>query len=127
MLTYILKFFRWIFSKFATAALIIVLGFAACGLWLFLKDNVDFDQWRRDVLRSIDGERTKVQAAMADVRQRMDRIAAEIAAEQDRAKRTDKVIDELKDLESAWDRVMGNREQQKANAEQLQRMTALRQ
>ena len=51
----------------ATALLIIVLGLLACGVWLFLKDNVDFDQWRKDTLRSINGERTKVQEAMSDL------------------------------------------------------------
>src|SRR5258708_4934951 len=120
------RFLRWVFEKFAAAALIVALGLAAGALWFFLKDNVDFDQWRQDVVRSINGERTKTQSALADVHKRMDRISVEITAEQERGKQTDKVIAQLKDLESTWDRVVGNPEQQKSNAEQLARMTALR-
>ena len=120
------RFLRWVFEKFAAAALIVGLGLAACGLWLFLKDNVDFDQWRQDVVRSINGERTKTKSALDDVHKRMDRISAEITAEQDRGKQTDKVLDQLKDLESTWDRFVGNPAQQKSNAEQIERMTALR-
>ncbi len=120
------RFVRWIFEKFAAAALIVALGLAACGLWLFLRDNVDFDQWRQDVVRTITGERTKTKAALDDVHKRMDRISAEITAEQDRAKQTDKVIAQLKELESTWDRLVGNPEQQKANAEQIERLSALR-
>ncbi len=120
------KFLRWIFEKFAAAALIVTLGLAACGLWLFLKDNVDFDQWRQELVRSINGERTRTKAAVDDVRQRMDRISTEIATEQGRAKQADKVITELKALESTWDRMVGNPAQQKANAEQLERVSALR-
>jgi hypothetical protein len=120
------RFIRWVFEKFAAAALIVGLGLVACGLWLFLKDNVDFDQWRHDLLRTVNGERAKVQAAMADVHQRMDRIAAEISAEQDRGKQADRVLTQLRDLESTWDRFIGNPEQQKANAEQVAKITALR-
>ena len=50
---YIFKFIRWLIEKFAAAALIVALGLAALGLWLFLKDNVDFDQWRDDVVRNL--------------------------------------------------------------------------
>ena len=122
----IIKFIRWVIEKFAAAALIVALGLAACGLWLFLKDNVDFDHWRQDLVRSINGDRTKVQSALGDVHKRMDRISAEIAAEQERGKQADKVITQLKDLESTWDRVIGNPVQQKSNAEQLAKMTTLR-
>src|SRR5471030_2806701 len=81
----IIKFIRWVFEKFAAAALIVALGLAACALWLFLRDNVDFDQWRQDVVRSINGERANTKAALDDVHKRMDLKSAEIRAEQDRA------------------------------------------
>ncbi|HVS51651.1 MAG TPA: hypothetical protein VHD62_04790 [Opitutaceae bacterium] len=126
-MVYLFRFIRWIFEKFAAATFIVVLGLVACGLWLYLKDNVDFDEWRHDLLRQIDGERSKVHGALEDVHRRMDRISAEITAEQERAKQADKIIAQLKDLESTWDKFVGNPAQQKANAEQLEKMTALRQ
>lgn len=126
MLEYLIKFVRWIFEKFAAAVLIIALGLGACGLWLFLKDNVSFDQWRRDLLREISGDRAKVIAAMSDVRHRMARFELDIATEQERVKQADKIIAELRDLESTWDKYVGNPAQQKANAEQMEKITALR-
>ncbi|MBI5769055.1 MAG: hypothetical protein HZA93_14770 [Verrucomicrobia bacterium] len=126
MLEVIVRFLRWVFDKCAAATVIVALALAACALWLFLKDNVDFDEWRRDVVRSINGERTKVKEALADVHKRMDRISAEITAEQDRGKQADKVIGQLRELESTWDKLVGNREQQRSNAEQLAKMTELR-
>lgn len=122
----LLNFIRWLFQKFAAAALIGVLALIACGLWLYLKDNVDFDLWRQDVLRTINGERTKVRAALTDVEQRMSRIAAEMAAEDERGRQADKVLAQLKELESAWDRLVGNPAQQKANEEQMVKIAALR-
>lgn len=120
------KFLRWIFEKFAAATLIVTLALAACGLWLFLKDNVDFDQWRQDVVRTINGERANTKSALDDVHKRMDRLSAEITAEQEKGKQADKIIEQLRDLESTWDRLVGNPAQQKGNAEQLDRMKALR-
>ncbi|MSU66216.1 MAG: hypothetical protein EXS38_08985 [Opitutus sp.] len=117
---------RWIFEKFAAAALIVALGLVACGLWLFLKDNVDFELWRQDVVRAINGERAKVQSALDDVHKRLDRQAAEITAEQERGRQADKIIAQLRDLESTWDRLVGNPEQQKSNAAQLEKITTLR-
>src|SRR3954469_7427616 len=122
----ILNFIRWVFEKFAAAALITLLALAACGLWLFLKDNINFDLWRQDMIRAINGDRTKVQSALGDVNARMNRISAEIAAEQDRVKQADKILGQLHELESTWDRFVGNPAQQKANAEQIEKMTALR-
>jgi hypothetical protein len=124
---YLLNFFRALVRKFAGAALIVVLGLAAAGLWMFLRDNVDFETWRQDMMRAINGERAKVHAALADVNQRMTRISAEIVAEEERGKQADKVIAQLQALESTWDRFVGNPEQQKANTEQLARMRELRQ
>ncbi|MCX6956378.1 MAG: hypothetical protein NTV51_29945 [Verrucomicrobia bacterium] len=126
MLTVIFQFFRWVFEKFAAGVLIVGLGLAACGLWLFLKDNVDFDQWRQEVVRTIDGERTRTKAALDDVHKRMDRIAAEITAEQEKGKQVDKILATLKDLESTWDKYTGQAEQQKTNAERITNLTAMR-
>ena len=127
MLEVLFRFFRWVLEKFSLAALSVALGLVACALWLFLRDNVDFEDWRRDLVRTVNGERTKVKEAIADVTKRMDRIAAEISAEQERGKQADKVIAQLRELESTWDKYVGNREQQKSNAEQLEKMIALRQ
>lgn len=126
MLTVLFQFIRWVFEKFAVGVLIVALGFAAFGLWLFLKDNVDFDQWRQEVVRSINGERTKVKAALEDVHKRMDRISVEITAEHEKGKQMDKIIATLRDLESTWDKLTGNAEQQKANDERIQNLATAR-
>lgn len=121
----LIKLTRWLFQKVTTAGLILVLGLAACGLWLFLRDNVDFDEWRHDVIRALTGERTKVQSALGDVHQRLERLTAGIATEQDRIQQADRVIAQLKELDSTWDRLTGDA-QQKANSERREKMEKLR-
>ena len=48
----LIKIVRWFLEKTATAGLILGLSLAAGGLWLYLRDNVDFDEWRHDVIRT---------------------------------------------------------------------------
>jgi hypothetical protein len=95
----LLNFARWLLGKTAGAGLILAVGLAAGGLWLFLRDNVDFDEWRRDVQRTLSGERAKVQAALGDVQQRMDRMAAELAVEKAKGEQADKVVARIRKLD----------------------------
>lgn len=122
----LLNFGRWLLGKTAAAGLILALGLGAGGLWLFLRDNVNFEDWRRDVIRTITGERAHIQSALGDVEQRLERMKTEIAAERAKAEQAGKIIEQLKALESTWDRWVGNPEQQRANAEQRTKMVALR-
>lgn len=126
MLTVIFQFFRWVFEKFATGVLIVGLAFAAGGLWLFLKDKVDIEQWTQKQVEKFNGTRAKKQADLEDVKKEMNRILAEMAAEQEGGKQADKIIATLKDLESTWDKYTGNAEQQKTNAERIASLTARR-
>lgn len=122
----LLKFLRWLFQKVAAALLMAVLALCAYGLWLFLRDNVDFDLHRNEVIMAMSGERSHLREAMKDVDQRLDSLDAQMKAERERIKQAEKVIHTLKELESTWDRLVGNPEQQQANAEQMTRMQKLR-
>ncbi len=121
----LLKLTRWLCQKAATAGLILGLAVVACGLWLFLKDNVDFDEWRQDALRTLTGERAKIQSALGDVHSRLERITRDVATEQDRIRQTDLVIAQLKGLDSTWDRLTGDA-QQKANSERRAKLETMR-
>jgi len=122
----ILQFLRWLFQKVAAALLMVVLSLAAFGLWIFLRDNVDFDLHRHEVMRALSGERTHYREALVDVDHRLEKLLESIAAEKEKVVQTEKVITKLKDLESTWDRLIGNPEQQAANATQKLRMEKMR-
>jgi hypothetical protein len=122
----LLKFARWVLAKGAVALGIIILGLSAYGLWLFLRDNVDFDLRHNEFVRALTGERAQVQAALGDVQKRIDQTTAAIAATKERISQIDSVRERLKALESTWDRVVGNPEQQESNAAQLKRLEEMR-
>jgi chromosome segregation ATPase len=106
--------------------LMVVLALAVYGVWLFLRDNVDFDLQRHEIVRALTGERAKTQEAMGDVDERLERQSQDIAAKEERIGHVDKVIAKINSLESTWDRLIGNPEQQAANHMQLGKMHAMR-
>ncbi len=121
----LLQFARWLLTKTAMVAVIVAGGLAVYGLWQFLRDNVDIDFRHSELVRAITGERAQVKAALGDVEVRLAQNQADIAAAQERIRQIDSIVQRLKELESTWDKVVGNREQQEANAAQLQRMGEL--
>jgi hypothetical protein len=123
----VLKFLRWLFQKVAAALLMVVLALGAYGLWIFLRDNVDFDLHRHEIVRAMNGERTHIREALIDVDHRLEQLTQSIAAEKERVAQAQKVMGKLKDLESTWDKLIGNPEQQAANAQQIVKMEELRQ
>lgn len=122
----VLKFLRWLFQKVGAAVLMVALVLVAWALWIFLKDNVDFDLQHSEVVQALTSERTQIREALADVHHRQEKLLQDISAEKKRSEQAANVIRKLKDLESTWDKYIGNPEQQKANAEQLVKMQALR-
>ncbi|HRJ46147.1 MAG TPA: hypothetical protein PKY38_02215 [Opitutaceae bacterium] len=121
-----LKLLRWVVERAAVAVAIVVIALAAYGLWLFLRANVDFELQRNELLITLTGERAQIREALLDVGQRLQAKGEEIAAEEERIRRAEGVIERLKALESTWDRLVGNPEQQRANREQMQRMEQIK-
>ena len=86
---------------------IVVLGLAAFALWLFLKDNVDFDSRRSERVSYLRAERDRLAALQAEAVARIAALQAEAAEHEDKIKRTARVIETLRSLENWWDRLFG--------------------
>jgi hypothetical protein len=117
---------RWWLGKLFPGLLLTALALVAGAFWLRWHDDADFDAWRSGRLGALSAERDQVQRRWEAVQAGLQRTLAEISAGEEQIRAADKVVAELKELSSTWDRLVGNREQQIANAEQLARMTKLR-
>lgn len=126
MLSVLAKLGRWVATKAAIGAAIVVIAVVGFGLWAYVKDNVAFDQWRQDALRAITGERTKLRAALQDVEARLQALSSEITERQEKIRQAEKIIAQLKQLDNAWDRYVGNPEQQKLNDARVASLSAQR-
>ncbi|MEX2045007.1 MAG: hypothetical protein WD941_06610, partial [Opitutus sp.] len=116
------KLVRWLAGKLAGAALIVALGLVLIGLWLFLKDAAEFDRQRIDRLQHLELNRAQLERMRGAIEERMVGLSAQLKVQQQRAEQAGRIIEALRALESWWDRVFGNPEQQRANAEQQARM-----
>ncbi len=123
----LLQLARWLGGKLAGAAVIVVLALAGYGLWLWVRHEGQLEQQRVQRLQQALADRERLEAAQAAVERRIEELRSELAAQQERVQRAEKVMAALRELESWWDRLWGNPSQQAANAEQVKRMTAVRQ
>jgi len=125
MYSFLYKICSWLLQKLSAGVLIVVLGVGAVGIWLYLRETVDFDRSRADLVASMTVERDQLRATRAEVEARLASLQSDIINQEERVQRAAKVVSTLRELESWWDRLIGNPEQQKANADQIRRMEEL--
>lgn len=125
MYSFLYKICAWLIRKLSGGLLIVLGGLIVTGAWLYIRETVDFDRIRTERVGELTGQRDQLQAVWQDLEAKVTGLQADISIQQQRAERAARVIATLRDLESWWDRLIGNPEQQKANAEQIVRMEAL--
>lgn len=125
MYSFLYQIGSWLLRKLSACVLMVVLGVAAVALGLYFRETVDFDRSRALIVQALTDERDQLQAVRAEIDARLTKMQSDINIQEERVARATKVISTLRELESWWDRLVGNPEQQKANAEQIERMTAL--
>ncbi|MBL9214564.1 MAG: hypothetical protein JNG83_03715 [Opitutaceae bacterium] len=116
------RFISWLLGKLTFGLILGVLGLIGIGLWIFLRDHVDYDIRRMELVRALSGETTRLRAALADVEARMAGMRVEITAQRDRAKQAARVATELEGLGSGLNRLTTDGAQLREYEERLARM-----
>jgi hypothetical protein len=115
------RLIRRVAEKAIPVVVIAALALAAVGLYFFINDESDLNREPR--LRQ---ELARIDAELAAVQQRIDQLEVDLVPAKTRVVQADKVIAQREQIKSTWSWFTGNREQQKANEEQLERMQTLR-
>lgn len=126
MYSLLLKLGGWLGQKVIVAALIVGLGLAVGGIWLFLREQGDFNVQRDALLNELTHKRAQLAVAKTEIEKRLVDLQQSVERQQARVKQAQKVIATLSAMESWWDRFWGNPSQQKANQEQMRRMEELK-
>lgn len=113
------RFFSWLVQKFTFALVLGVAAVLGLGAWIYLRDEVDFDLRRLELVRALTGEAGKYRAALADVEARMAAMREERHAEEQRATQAAKVANDLAALNGGLNRLFGDGDQVKKNHERL--------
>src|SRR4051812_30809090 len=116
------RFISWLSHRVVFGVLLAGLALAGLGFWVYLRDQVDFDLRRLEIVRALTGETAKLRAALSDVEQRMAGMRVEITTQQERAAQAAKVARELDGLGGGLSRLTGDPVQLKENEGRLARM-----
>jgi hypothetical protein len=85
-----------------------------------------FAETRAARILELTAQRNGLDQELVAVRGRLAALPARIAAEEEKVRQAEKIIAQLGELKSTWDRLVGNPAQQRANDEQIARMQQLR-
>ncbi|MBL9210558.1 MAG: hypothetical protein JNL92_08805 [Opitutaceae bacterium] len=122
----LIKFGLWLLQKVGAALLIVVIAVAGYGLWLFLQEEGALEVRRQERLAQLVAERDRLLTVQTAVEQRLAGIRTEVEQQREKVRQAEKIIATLRELESWWERWFGNREQQAANLERVQKMEAMK-
>ena len=120
------KLGSWLLRKLGGGVLIVALGLAAYGLWLFVKDDFDFATQKSELRQMLSRKHDQLLTARSDVEQRLAGIRAEIATQQQRGQQAERVLTALREGSGWWQKLFGDRAQQQINAERRERMEMVR-
>jgi len=121
------KFISWAFLKLAFGMFIAVAGLSIYALWLFQHDDPDFSAVHARLVAELTEKKVSAQTARDEAQNEWVALQQEIAAHEDRAARAGRIVEGLHSLESWWEKLFGNREQQRINARRIAEMTKLQQ
>jgi hypothetical protein len=96
MLSALRKLGFWLLRKLGGGVLIVALGLATYGLWLFVQDDFDFGTQKAELLAVLTGKHTQLLAARGDVERRIVDLRTEAAALQQRGQQADRVLTALR-------------------------------
>jgi len=121
------NFSRRLARKIAGALFAGALTLVAYGLWLYGRDNVSFEDLRERQTAAMNAERATLTISLVELIEKQRAATAGLGEQQQREQQADKVLASLHGLNpGALDRVFGDREQQKINAERITRMEKLK-
>lgn len=125
MYGFLYKLGAWLLQKLAVAALIVIAGLAGYGLWIFLRENVEFDRERIDLVRQLNEEIALIQAHQERLTATMTSWQKDLEMEKSRVEQAGRVLATLQELEDWWERWFGDPEQRAMNQARAVRMREL--
>jgi hypothetical protein len=119
------KFISWVFLKLVFGAFIIGASTGIYALWLFNHAPADFAAERLQFLNTLQTEQTAAEARVTEARVELAKVKTDLAAQEAKAAKAGHLAAGLQDLQTTWNRFIGNREQWKINRERIQFLRTL--
>lgn len=121
---FLARILSWLVRQLTFGVLLVAAGVLGFGAWIYLRDDIQFEQRRLELARALNGQRGQMQAALADTEARLATLRADIAAQELRAREAARLVTELTGLNSGLNRLTTPAEQIRQNEERLARLRA---
>ena len=119
MFSSVRKFISWAFLKLAFGVFLAAAAVTIYALWLFQHDDPDFSAVHARKVADLQAKQTVAKTAKNAAGKELTELQQEFAAQQERAARAAVIVENLRSLESWWEKFFGNREQQRINAARI--------
>lgn len=119
---YLARILSWLIRRLTFGVVLVAVGVLALGAWIYLRDDIDFEQRRADLARALGGQQGQMRAALADAEARAAALPAEIAGQEQRAREAARIAEELRALQGGLNRVAMPADQLRQNEERLARL-----
>ena len=119
MFSSVRKFISWAFLKLAFGVFLAAATVTIYALWLFQHDDPDFPAVHARLVADLQQKNAVAVTARNEGRKELAALQEEFAVRQNRATRAASIAEDLRSLESWWEKFFGNREQQRINAARI--------
>lgn len=113
------KFISWLLQKLTLSVAVLIVGVAGFALWIFLREHVDLDLRRQELVRTINGDNRRIRAALDGVELRIAEMQASLVRHEQRAREAARVAAEIAALGGGLNRLSTSADQARRNAERL--------
>lgn len=118
------RFLSWLLRQLTFGVVLVAAGVIGFGLWMYLRDDLRFEQRRMDLARLLTGQKTQMRAALADAELRLGRIRGAIGEQERRAAEAARIARELQDLNGGLTRLGRPADEVRQVEERLVRLRA---
>lgn len=99
------RILSWLLRQLTFGVVLVAAGILGFGMWMYLRDDLRFEQRRLDMARLLAGERSQMRAALADAEARLAAVRQAVAEQERRADEAVRIARELQELNGGLGRV----------------------
>lgn len=119
------KFVSWLLQKLTLSVVLLIVGIGGFALWIFLREHVDLDLRRQELMRSVSGESRQIRTVLDGVEIRISELQAALVRHEQRAREAARIAGEVEAMNSGLNRLTTATDQIRRNEERVASLRAL--
>lgn len=113
------RFVSWLLQKLTLSVALLIVGVAGFALWIFLREHVDLDLRRQELVRVLNGQNRQIRSALDGVELRIAEMQASLVRHEQRAREAARIATDIAAMNSGLNRLGTSNEQLRRNEERI--------